>query len=166
MNVQLEVVKDILVNMPNDATGVRVNRGWGIFYRYDELEKNSKFKVPHRHLRYSNSWVPIDIKSWKDFIEDNQVMNAFNFRFLAHRQFIIELKGLEFAKNIVKAVPEGATHYNYFSNMYYRSGNKYAELWTDEKHHGWLESSMLNEEAQSLLIAIDSLKQDIKKYDL
>lgn len=54
MNESLAVVKDILANMPNDATGVRVNRGWGIFYRYDELEKSGKFKVPHRRLRYSN----------------------------------------------------------------------------------------------------------------
>lgn len=164
MNETLDVVKDILANMPKDATGVRINRGWGIFYRYDEFEKNGQFQVPHRRLRYSNLWVPVNINSWKTFVEENQVMNAFNFRFMAHRQFFIELKGMDLAEKVVQCVPENATHYNYLSNMYYRSGNKYAEFWTSEDHQGWLESTMLNDEAEQLLISIEELEIKIKDF--
>lgn len=93
-------------------------------------------------------------------------MNAFNFRFLAHRQFFIELKGIDFAEKVIQSVPDGATHYNYLSNMYYRSGSNYAELWTNEDHHGWLESSMLNVDAERLLIPIEYLNKKIQEICL
>ena len=162
MKETLETIKDVLTNMPNDATGVRINRGWGIFYRLDELEKTSKFTTPHRYLRYRKAWVPVAIKSWKDFTEDNQVMNAFNFRFLAHRQFFIDLKGMGFTEKVIRSVPDGATHYNYMSNMYYRNGNIFAEFWTDDHHLGWCESTMKNEEAEKLLICLSDL---VQKYE-
>lgn len=166
MNETLEVVKDILANMPNDATNVRINRGWGIFYRFDELEKSGKFTIPHRYLRYCNLWVPITINSWKDFVEDNQVMNAFDFRFIAHRQFFIDLKGMAFTEKVISSVPDGATHYNFMSNMYYRKGNDYAELWTDEQHLGWCESTMKNDEVEKRLICLADLAKNFNQLCL
>lgn len=166
MICQLTVVKDILNNMPLDATEVRINRDWGIFYKYNLIEKRSPFNTPHRYLRYCNRWVPLSIPDWGVFKCDNQVMNAFEFRFLAHKQYFIELKGIEFAKKVVSSKVEGATHYNFLSNMYYRSGSTNSEYWTGDSHHGWCESTMSNEVTNRLLISIKNLEIKLKEFHL
>jgi len=155
-----EAALAIYHEMPEDASYMRLNCGWAMYYWY---EKYIGQVVPHRYLRYLNDYVPLNSlkQSWTEFEKENGVFSTFDFRLGVAKCFPIDALGRNEAERVYFWRPKGATHYNSISGKYHRLGkDDCSEYYVGGDY--WVSSAHSNDDFSDLFIDLDKLGEEIK----
>ncbi|MCO8088219.1 hypothetical protein [Acinetobacter indicus] len=166
-----EIALEVLAKIPVDSNYMRMNKDHGMFYKYDKEGNKTKFRVPHRYLRYLGGWHPLDLAmSWDKFSEMNHIFDVDEFKRLMIKRYPIETVGEQKVWEIIAADNHGARYYNALADSFHKPGpNGYSLFMRIDQYNipgQWLESAHRNDDLEKLFINIRGLKLMVhQSYD-